>query len=148
MRSRCAGDYWDRGSVMIALSAHCRAVNRTEAVTLSKTKVFLRNTAEYAGGVMIFLLTAVYVFAALGLFSLGLVTFPSVMLGRLGFLTVSSDLSQPALVLGSAGVFLLGTGMCLCIIPVCSAMTGAVANIIKRSDIRRKRILYEEDKTA
>ena len=115
---------------------------------MSRSGNFIHDLAVAAGGVMIFALTACYVFAALLLLSLGIVTFPSVMLGKLGFLTVTTDLSEPVMMIGSAGVFLVGLGMCLCMFPVCVKAYSTVSGMIKRAEIRRKRIRDEENKTA
>ena len=103
-----------------------------------------RIAASRTGGVILFLLTACYIFAALGLFSLGLIIFPSAMLGKLGLLTVMSDIAPLALILISGGVLLLGTGMCLCIVPLCRALVGRLKRIEKTASILGKKAAYEE----
>ena len=115
---------------------------------MSRSGNFIRNAGSAVCGVLLFVLTACYVFISLGLLALGIVTFPSVILGRLGFLTVSTDLSQSVLMIGSAGVLLIGAGMSLCIFPVCAKAYGTVTDMIKRAEIRRKRIRNEENKTS
>ena len=75
-----------------------------------------------AGLVLLCVLCSAYATVSIGIFALGLVTFPCVLLGRYGVLTVVSDLAPAALLAGSAGVLLLGAGMCLCVIPVCSGV--------------------------
>lgn len=115
---------------------------------MSRIGNFMRSAGSAACGILIFVLTALYVFVSLGLLSLGIVTFPSVMLGRLGLLTVTTDLAEPVMLLGSAGVLLIGTGMSLCMLSVCAKAYTAVSGIVKRAEIRRKRIRNEENKTS
>jgi len=104
-----------------------------------------RIAAGRTGGFILFLLTVCYIFAALGLFSLGLILFPSAMLGRLGLLTVMSDMASLALILICGGVLLLGAGMSLCIIPLCTALVGRLKRIEKTASILgRKAAAYEE----
>ena len=100
------------------------------------------------GLVMLFIVTACYVFAALGLLALGVVAFPSVMLGRLGILTVTSDIQSGALLLISAGVLLLGAGMSFGAIPVCRSAYGVLSRFVKRAAVRRERAYNEEDTTS
>ncbi len=101
------------------------------------------------GLALLFALTACYVFAALGLLSLGIVAFPSVLLGRLGILTVTSDIQSGALLFLSAGALLLGAGMSFGVIPVCRAAYGVLVRFGKRSAVRRERAYNdEEDKTS
>ena len=115
---------------------------------MSKSGNFLRGAGTAVVGVTIFALTACYVFVALLLLSLGIVTFPSVMLGKLGFLTVTTDLAEPVMLIGSAGVLLVGLGMSFCMFPVCVKAYMTVSGMIRKAEIRRKRILNEENKTA
>ncbi len=115
---------------------------------MSRIGNFIRSAAGVAGGILIFALTACYIFVSLGLLSFGIVTFPSVMLGKLGLLTVTTDLAEPVMLIGSAGVFLVGLGMSLCMFPLCAKAYMAVSGIIKNAEIRRKRILNEENKTS
>jgi hypothetical protein len=114
----------------------------------SKHRYRLRTAAGRIGGALLFLLTVCYIFAALGIFSLGLIAFPSALLGRLGLLTVISDLAPLALMLISGGILLLGTGMSLCIIPVCIALTGRLKRISRTAEIFGKKAAYEETQTS
>ncbi|MBR5089099.1 MAG: hypothetical protein IK093_06710, partial [Ruminiclostridium sp.] len=97
------------------------------------------------GLILLFLLNACYVFAALGLFSFGIVAVPCVLLGRLGVLTVTSDLAPTALLLISCGVLFLGAGMSFGIIPLCSASYGVYGRFVKKASVRRERMFNEED---
>ena len=115
---------------------------------MSRKENILRSVCGIIAGTLLFALTVCYVFVSLGLLALGIVTFPSVMLGRLGLVTVTTDLAEPVMLLGSAGVLLIGLGMSLCIFPVCAKAYGTVSDMIKRAEIRRKRILNEENKTS
>ncbi len=114
----------------------------------NKTGYRLRTTAGRIGGALLFLLTGCYIFVSLGIFSLGLIAFPSALLGRLGLLTVISDLAPLALMLISGGILLLGTGMSLCIIPVCAALTGRLKRISRTAEILGKKAAYEETQTS
>lgn len=101
------------------------------------------------GLTLLFVLTACYVFAALGLLSLGIVAFPSVLLGRLGILTVTSDIQSGALLFISAGVLLLGAGMSFGVIPVCRSAYGVLTRFVRRAAARRERAYNdEEDQTS
>ena len=104
--------------------------------------------AGYAGLILLFLLDACYIFAALGLFSFGVVALPCVLLGRVGMLAVISDLAPDALLFICAGGFSLGLGMSLGIIPLCSASYGVYSRFAKTSAIRRERMFDEEDKAS
>lgn len=111
-------------------------------------KYRLRIAADRLEGVILFLLTACYIFTALGVLSLGLIVFPSAMLGRLGFLTVTSDISQTALLLLCGGTLLLGAGMSLCIIPICASLITKLKKIRKTASILGKKAAYEENKVS
>ncbi|MCR4779695.1 MAG: hypothetical protein K5876_01225 [Ruminiclostridium sp.] len=109
----------------------------------SKHGYRLRTAAARIGGAVLFLLTVCYIFAALGILSLGLIAFPSVLLGRLGLLTVTSDLAPAALMLISSGILLVGAGMSLCIIPICSALINRLKSISRTVGILRKKASNE-----
>ncbi len=111
-------------------------------------KYRLRIAAERLTGAVLFLLTACYIFLSLGVFSLGLIVFPSTMLGRLGFLTVTSDVSPTALLLICGGVLLLGAGMSLCIIPICAALITKLKKIGRTVSVLGKKAAYEENKVS
>lgn len=113
-----------------------------------RTRYRIYNFAGRIGSVLLFVIAACYVFTALGLFSLGIVAFPSVLLGRLGILTVTSDISGGALLMISGGVLLLGTGMCLGAVPVCASFYGIFRRFLKSSAVRRERAYNEEDQTS
>ena len=111
-------------------------------------KYRLRIGADRIAGAVLFILTACYIFVSLGVLSLGLIVFPSAMLGRLGLLTVTSDISQTALIMLCGGTLLLGTGMCLCIIPICAALITKLKKIRKTASILGKKAAYEENKVS
>ena len=105
----------------------------------------------YAGGiglVLLFFGAAAYVFVSLGLLSFGVVALPCVLLGKLGFLTIISDLDPGALMLVSGGMLLLGAGMCFGMIPLCSAAYGVYVRFSRSSAIRRERMVNETDKSS
>ena len=104
--------------------------------------------AGYAEMVLLFVLNACYAFAALGLFSFGVVALPCVLLGRAGMLTVTSDLAPDELLAVSAGILLLGLGMSAGALPVFKASYEAYGRFRKTSAIRRERMFNEEDQTS
>ena len=104
--------------------------------------------AGYAIPVLIFIAVACYIFAALGLFSFGVVALPCVLLGKTGLVTVISDLAPAPLLLISGGILLAGLGLSLGIIPLCSASYGAYKRLRRSAAARRERTVYEEDKTS
>ena len=114
----------------------------------NKRKYRLWTAAGRIGGTVLFLLTVCYIFAALGIFSLGLIVFPSALLGRLGILTVTSDLDSFALMLICGGILLLGTGMSLCIIPLCGALVGRLKRISRKAAILGKKAAYETNEVS
>ncbi len=111
-------------------------------------KYRLRIAAGRFAGTILFLLTACYIFISLGVLSLGLIVFPSAMLGQLGFLTVTRDISQPALLLLCGGALLLGTGMSLCIIPICASLIEKLKKTGRTASILGKKAAYEENKIS
>lgn len=68
------------------------------------------------GGIMglslLFLINFLYIFTAIGLTVLGIIAFPSVLLGTMGVVTIITDLETLPLLLISMGILLLGAGMC------------------------------------
>lgn len=114
----------------------------------SKHGYRLRAAAGRVGGALLFLLTVCYIFAALGALTLGLIVFPSVLLGRLGMLTVTSDLAPGALLLISGGILLLGAGMSLCIIPICGALIGRLKRISRKAELLGKKAAYETNEAT
>lgn len=92
------------------------------------------------GAVFLFLLNFCYLFAALGLFSLGLAAFPASLLGAAGVIHVTSDLSLLPLLLVSMGAFLLGFGMCLGSLSVCPASARLVFRFFARRERERERL--------
>lgn len=108
---------------------------------MDKRSGLMRIFAGRVRVVLIFLLDLCYVFASLLLLSLGLTAFPSVLLGHYGILAVTSDIAPMPLMMMSGGVLLLGTGLSLCIIPVCKASFGVFVRISKENDICRRRML-------
>ncbi|MDE7234678.1 MAG: hypothetical protein K2N29_06420 [Ruminiclostridium sp.] len=63
------------------------------------------------GAVLLFLLNFCWLFAAIGLFSLGLAAFPATLLSAAGVIHVTSDLSLLPLLLVSIVTLLLGFGL-------------------------------------
>lgn len=112
---------------------------------MQKRVGYMRIFAGRLKAAVIFLLDFCYIFAALALLSLGLTAFPSVLLGHYGILVVTSDIAPMALMALSAGVLLLGMGMSLCIIPVCTASFNRFTRISKELDICRKKMLSDNE---
>ena len=115
---------------------------------MKRTEITIRNIAGYAWTALLFLLTAVYAFVSLGVFSFGIVSLPCVLLGRMGIFIVVSDFAPEALLLVTAGALTAGLGMCLGIIPVCVSVYGAYSRIRKAAVLRKERMFNEEDTTS
>lgn len=98
--------------------------------------------------ILLFCLTACYLFAALGLLSFGIVSVPCLLLGRRGVLTVTSDLAPDALLLICTGSLLMGIGMSLGAVPICRFAYGVYTRTARAAAIRRERAFDEEDGTA
>ncbi|MCM1333979.1 MAG: hypothetical protein NC084_07370 [Bacteroides sp.] len=92
------------------------------------------------GLTLLFLLNFLYLAAALGLFTLGVVIVPSTLLGAAGVIHVSSDLSLPALLFVGGGIFFLGFGMCLGIAVVCPASAAVLRRFCVGMSRRKERI--------
>ncbi|MBO6228955.1 MAG: hypothetical protein J6O50_00180 [Ruminiclostridium sp.] len=111
-----------------------------------KDRLFI--CAGYAGTAALFLLGVCYIFAALGLFSFGVVSVPCILLGKIGMLTVISDLAPLPLAMICGGALLAGLGMSLGIIPLCISFYGVYTRFARSAAIRRERMFNEEDKTS
>ncbi len=94
---------------------------------------------------VLFLLVACFAFAALGLFSFGIVSLPCVLLGRTGAFTVISDFTPDALLLITSGALTAGLGMCFGLIPICVSAYGVYSRSTKAAEIRRERTNDEDD---
>lgn len=94
------------------------------------------------GFFLLFLLNFLYIFVALGLLSLGLIAFPSSLLGAAGIINIVTDLSGMSLMLISGGALLTGLGMCLCAAGLCSGSLGLFRRFLKRAGFKRQ-ALYE-----
>ncbi len=108
----------------------------------------MRNIAERVGLVLLFIFDACCVFIALGLLSFGTVALPSVLLGRRGVLTVTTDLAPTALLLICAGALLLGAGMCIGVIPLLSSSYEAYRRVVKKAALTEERGNDEEGGTS
>lgn len=91
------------------------------------------------GAALLFFLNFCWLFAAVGLFSLGLAAFPSALLGAAGVIHVTSDLSFLPLLLVSLGTLLLGFGMCVGSFSVCPASARLVFRFFARRERERER---------
>lgn len=91
------------------------------------------------GTALLFLLNFCWLFAAIGLFSLGLAAFPAALLGAAGVIHVTSDLSLLPLLLVSLGTLLLGFGLCVGSLSVCPASARLVFRFFARRERERER---------
>ena len=99
----------------------------------------------FFGGIgffLLFLLNFLYIFVALGLLSLGLIAFPSSLLGSAGIINIVTDLSSGALMLISGGALLTGLGMCLGAAGLCPKSLELFRRFLKRAGFKRQ-ALYE-----
>jgi len=90
------------------------------------------------GFFILFLLNFLYIFIALGLFSFGLIVFPSALLGILGVLVIITDIGLPVLLIGGLGLLVLGAGLCGSIPFVCSASVNRLHYFRVGSEWRKK----------
>ena len=88
---------------------------------------------------LLFLLNFIYIFLAIGLTVLGIIAFPSVLLGLMGVITVITDLSTLSLLLISLGILFLGAGMCMGTAAVCPGSLSLLHRFTVSLGYRRKR---------
>lgn len=111
---------------------------------MKKAGWYFRLFSGAFGFVMLFLLIFLYIFAALGLLSAGLIIFPSALLGIAGALDIITDVGLPVLGMLGLGMLLLGGGMCLGTAFICPASVNRLHSFMKSMEWRERR-LYDED---
>ena len=105
---------------------------------MKKASRFLRLFFGRIGFFILFLLNFLYIFLSLGLFSFGLIAFPSAILGILGVLVIVTDIGLPVLLIGGLGILFLGAGLCGCIPFVCSSSLNRLHYFRVGSEWRKK----------
>lgn len=88
---------------------------------------------------LLFLLNFLYIFVATGLTVLGIITFPSVLLGIMGIITIITDLGALPLFLISVGFLFLGAGMCMGTATLCPASLNLLHRFTVTLGYKRKR---------
>ena len=114
-----------------------------EGAGLKKLGYYLYFIGGSLGLVLLFLLNFCYLFIAAGLTALGIIAFPSVLLGIIGFLTVITDLGTLPLLLISGGSLLLGGGLCLGTVKVCPASLSLLHRFRVSLGYRKERVSDE-----
>ncbi len=110
---------------------------------MKKISYAFRLFIGFIGFILLFLLNFIYIFCALGFLSLGLIVFPSSLLGMLGVIVVTTDLGLPVLAVLGAGLMLLGGGMCLGAAFVCPASLNRLHYFRKGTEWRKRRLKDE-----
>ncbi len=110
---------------------------------MKKTGYYLYFIGGYSGLLLLFLLNFCYLFTAVGLTALGLIAFPSSVLGLFGILTVITDLGTLPLLLISGGALLLGGGLCLGAVAVCPASLSLLHRFRISLGYRKERVYNE-----
>lgn len=91
------------------------------------------------GFCLLFLLNFIYIFIAIGLTVLGIIAFPSVLLGIMGVITIITDLGTLPLLLISAGFLFLGAGMCMGTAALCPGSLSLLHRFTVTLGYKRKR---------
>ena len=116
---------------------------RGRGAGLKKIGYYLYFIGGSLGLVLLFLLNFCYLFIAAGLTALGIIAFPSALLGLIGFLTVITDLGVVPLLLISGGALLLGGGLCLGAVTVCPASLSVLHRFRVSLGYRKERVYNE-----
>ncbi len=111
---------------------------------MKKSGYYFRLISGIFGFAVLFLLIFLYIFAALALFSAGIIIFPSALLGMAGALDIITDMGLPAMGALGLGMTLLGGGMCLGAVFVCTAPVKRLQSFIKSMEWRKRRLWDEE----
>ena len=112
---------------------------------MKKAGYFFRLFSGIFSFTVLFLLIFLYIFAALGILSAGIIVFPSSLLGMMGALDIITDVGLPVLCVFGAGLLLLGGGMCLGTAVICPASVNGLHSFIKSMEWRKRRLYDEED---
>lgn len=118
-------------------------LSRRRGEALKKLGYYLYFIGGSLGLLLLFLLNFCYLFIAAGLTALGIIAFPSVLLGIIGFLTVITDLGTLPLLLISGGALLLGGGLCLGTVTVCPASLSLLHRFRVSLGYRKERVYNE-----
>ena len=105
---------------------------------------YLRLIVGTAGFLLLFAADFLLIFFALAFFSLGLIVFPSALLGMLDALIIITDIGLPALALSGLGVFLLGAGLCLTAGIACYKSFKLLCSFRKGTEWRERRLKDEQ----
>lgn len=106
---------------------------------MKKTRYYGFLILGTAGMAALFLLNFLYLFLALGLFSLGLIAVPAALLGAADVIHITTDLPFPSLLFVSSGILLLGFGMCLGAFVVCPASVSRLRCLRVRFGWKKRR---------
>ncbi len=111
---------------------------------MKKFSYYFRIFSGVTGFVILFLLIFLYIFTALGLFSAGIIVFPSALLGMTGALDIITDIGLPAMALSGLGAGMLGSGMCLGTAVICSSAMKLLRSFMKSTEWQKRRLDDEE----
>lgn len=113
-------------------------------VDMQKLSYAFRLVFGTAGFFLLFVFDFLWIFIALALFSLGLIVFPSALLGMLDVVVVTTDLGLPVLAVGGLGAILLGGGLCLGAVLLCQASLNRLRAFRKGTEWKKRRLRNEE----
>ncbi len=122
----------------------CILKNKEMSAEMKKGGYYFRLVSGIFGFTVLFLLIFLYIFTALALFTAGLIIFPSALFGIAGAVDIITDIGLPAMGMLGLGMILLGGGMCLGSVFVCTAPVKRLQSFIKGM-VWRKRRLYDEE---
>ncbi|MBQ7834876.1 MAG: hypothetical protein IJ385_03755 [Ruminiclostridium sp.] len=104
----------------------------------------LRLIVGMAGFFMLFIADFLLIFFALAVFSLGLIVFPSALLGIFGIVIIITDVGLPALALLGLGAILFGAGLCLTAGIACYNSFMLLCSFRKGTEWRERRLRDEQ----
>ncbi len=104
-------------------------------------RLFFGGTAFF----LLFIFDFIFIFLALAIFSLGLIVFPSAVLGMLDVLVITTDIGLLSLALGGIGGLLLGGGMCFASIFLCIGSVNRLRYFRKGTEWKHRRLMDSEN---
>lgn len=117
---------------------------KQEGNSMRKSGFCLRLIVGTAGFFMLFIADFLFIFFSLAVFSLGLIVFPSALLGIFDMLIIITDVGLPVLALSGLGAILLGAGLCLAAGIACYKSFSLLCSFRKGTEWRERRLRDEQ----
>ena len=117
---------------------------KQEGNSMQRFGFCLRLIVGMAGFFMLFIADFLLIFFALAVFSLGLIVFPSALLGIFGIVIIITDVGLPALALLGLGAILFGAGLCLTAGIACYNSFMLLCSFRKGTEWRERRLRDEQ----